>query len=281
MTDRLRGKAPLHPAVSDEGAEYAEGADEDTVSALEEDVETDIAAEPLSPAAIDVRALWRTLMDVEQEQFTEVVADNDSFYSRDSRRHFVEFLGRKGTIDFTREDKVVVELAHKKKGWIRIGLLDLDLTTSEILAVDASSYRANDGSQLCSAGAELRFRSLMETDSRSRREAATSRLLLRQSIIADLIRYFDPVGSREPTTAGTPVKVDGIRERYGLNASQAEAFANLWSKRPLGLLQGPPGTGRRNSLVPSFTTHLAQVQCGTSCSRASHTRLLIMPPRAS
>jgi hypothetical protein len=222
----------------------AESTEEESVeSALEKGADMDV--EELSPPiAIDVLALWRTLIDVEQEQFTEAVAENNSFYSKDRRRHFVAILGRKGTIDFAPEDKVIVEFAHKSKGWIPIGLLDLDLTQEDILAVDASNYRADQGGQLCSEGAELRFRSLMETDSRSRRDAATSKILSRQSAIPNLIEYFNPTNSLEPTTASDSITVDSIRERYGLNPSQAEAFVNLWSKRPLGLLQGPPGTGK-------------------------------------
>jgi tRNA A-37 threonylcarbamoyl transferase component Bud32 len=211
-------------------------------TSLEEDAIP--VGEPELPASIDISALWRTLIDVEQEQFTEGVADSDSYYSRDRRRHLVAFLGRKGTIDFAREDKVIVELAHKKKGWIPIGVLDHDLTRSEMLAIDASTYRAADGSQLCVAGAELRFRSLMETDSRSRRNSATSRILSRKSVIPGLVQYFDPRAALEPGEYANSVNRDVVRERYDLNMSQAEAFVRLWSKRPLGLLQGPPGTGK-------------------------------------
>ncbi|WP_411887066.1 AAA domain-containing protein [Hydrocarboniphaga effusa] len=40
------------------------------------------------------------------------------------------------------------------------------------------------------------------------------------------------------------VDVDVIQATYGLNPSQCRAFAALVSKRPVGLLQGPPGAGK-------------------------------------
>lgn len=211
---------------------------------LDEDAIADIEREPEPPISIDVPALWRTLLEIEKEQFTEVVAQDDSYYSRERRRHFISFQGRKGTIDFSREDKVVVELATKSKGWVPIGILDLDLTSGDALAVDASLYRAGRSGVLCAAGSELRFNSMMEGDSRSRREAATLRLLTRRAVVPDLIDYFSLASASLSKKSADSVNIELVRARYGLNPSQAEAFANLWSRRPLGLLQGPPGTGK-------------------------------------
>src|SRR5262245_18980632 len=72
---------------------------------LEEDglVEAEVPEAELP--AVDVAALWRTLIDVVLEQFTEGVADGDSAYVGDRRRHFVPYQGRKGTLDFSLDDK--------------------------------------------------------------------------------------------------------------------------------------------------------------------------------
>jgi serine/threonine protein kinase len=213
--------------------------------ALDEDAIVD-PTEDIVPAleSVNVSALWQTLMQVEQEQFTEGVADLDSYFSRERRRHFVAFHVRKGTIDFMREDKVVIEFATKSKGWVPIGVLDLDLTRNDLIAVDASAYRARDGGLLCSAGSELRFRSMMETDSRARRNAATARLVSRKSLIPNLVDYFSPLAENIPVEMPILTSVNELQSRYGLNDSQSKAFLSIWAKRPIGLLQGPPGTGK-------------------------------------
>ena len=156
---------------------------------LDEDV---IVEDPYPASAslpLDIPDLWRTLLQVEEEQFTRGVAEIDSSYSRERRRHTVIMQITSGTLDFTREDRVLVEL-KKADNWSPVGILDVDLSRRNDIAVDASLYKARDGSSLCTAGAELRFRSMMETDSRMRRKTATNRILRRGSVLASLDRLF-------------------------------------------------------------------------------------------
>jgi len=240
------GQQPADISISLPDAEESEEslvAQPSVDNVLDEDAIADLEVEP-ALTSIDVPALWKTLLRVEEEQFTEGVADLDSYYSRQKRRHFVPFQVRKGTIDFTREDKVLVEVPTKVRGWLPIGVLDLDLTQNELLAVDASQYQTREGGIFCRAGTEFRFNSMMESDSRSRRNAATSRLLEQKAVIANLVDYFNPSVSAELAEGAPDTDINSITDRYGLNSSQTQAFSKLWSTRPLGLLQGPPGTGK-------------------------------------
>ena len=139
---------------------------------------------------------------------------------------------------------MVVEVPNLSMRWVTIGVLDLDLTRADLLAVDASYYRAAATSQLCSAGTEIRLRSMMETDSRSRRNTATARILGRKALVPNLIDYFDQRKELSANVLGVAVEPDLLKRTYGFNDSQANAFRSLWNKRPLGLLQGPPGTGK-------------------------------------
>ena len=221
---------------------------------IEEDmVAEDVQAEPDVPP-VNVKALWETLLAVEEEQFTTCVASADSTFVRDKRRHFVPVDMKAGTIDFTREDKVIVEFNGPVRGWSPIGVLDLDLTKGGFIAVDASLYRARDGALLCRTGSELRFKSMMETDSRTRRTAATKRILGRRSVLPNLIDYLSDAIS-EPRLTSTSVSRQDIESRYGLNDSQSDAFVRLLTMRPLGLLQGPPGTGK-TTFIASLVHYL-------------------------
>jgi hypothetical protein len=48
------------------------------------------AVEPVL-STVDIRALWRSLIDVESEQTTEGAALAESFYDRETKRHVVPF----------------------------------------------------------------------------------------------------------------------------------------------------------------------------------------------
>jgi len=254
----LRGDVEQPPAPPSDDEQHIFEIQAAADSSLDEDAIADIDLEPALTTDVDVPALWKTLLQVEEEQFTEGVADLDSYYSREKRRHFVPFQVTRGTIDFTREDKVMVEVPTKTRGWIPVGVLDLDLTRTGLIAVDSSQFRARDGGLFCLAGAELRFKSMMETDSRSRRTAATSRLLERKAVVPNLVDYFDPRVSADCIEVIPEVDVDLVQHRYGLNSSQAHAFSKLWSRRPLGLLQGPPGTGKTKFIAALVHYALSQ-----------------------
>ena len=91
------------------------------------EIEEDLIAEEVQVETVhtpvDVKALWETLLAVEEEQFTTCVASTDSTFVRDKRRHVVPVDMKAGTIDFTREDKVFVEFNGLTRGWSPIGVL--------------------------------------------------------------------------------------------------------------------------------------------------------------
>lgn len=213
----------------------------------EQPLDEDVIAHEYVPfgelPTLDVSELWETLLKVEEEQVTRGIAELDSSYSRERRRHLVVLQETFGTLDFTRDDKVSVEFRTRTGNWVPIGVLDLDLSSGKQICIDASGYRARDGAQLCQAGADLRFRSMMEADSRKRRLDATNRLLKHQTVIPDLAEYLT-CKQHHLKTSGIVIDRAILTERYGLNEPQVDAFARIVACRPLGLLQGPPGTGK-------------------------------------
>lgn len=218
--------------VKDAGAEEDTGIDDNEVPTQE-------------CAEVNVPALWRKLIDIETELYTEAVADTDSYYSRQHKRHFVAYSLARGTLDFNRNDVVEMKIAHPKKdGWITIGRLDVDLTNGKHLAVDASLVRSFHTGPICREGTTLHFESLFEMDSRSRRDRATTRILGGKSTIPQLIDYFDMAAEPDVKQYSIVPEEDWLKAFYGLNDSQSASFRLLWGKGPVGLLQGPPGTGK-------------------------------------
>lgn len=236
----------IAPAVDDERAE-------------DELAETAQAVpEPVSP--IDVPNLWRTLIDVEQELYTEGIAASDSVYRRDRKRHMVSFDLERGAFDFNRSDRVLIERPRKSSdAWVEVGILDIEASTPYTLVFEASSrFAGSPIGPVIRAEERLRFRSLMETFSRSRRDAATKRILDRQSVCPGIVDVFDVSIATRPTDVSLPPGIDDTLSRYELNDDQCEAFKLILARRPIGLLQGPPGTGKTRfiaSLVHFVLSH--------------------------
>ena len=197
---------------------------------------------------IDVRRLWRRLIDAESALTTEGVARSEGAYSRESKRHIVPFELTSGTFDFNRNDRVGVERLDRKKQWRRLGELDIARSKPDRVLVDASELPTARQSGLIGEDDRLRFISHFEVQSLKRRESAISRVLDGQARIEGLASLF------ESDTRALPFEKphkcsDEDLARYRFNPTQAAAFRKLVTVRPLGALQGPPGTGKTHFIA--------------------------------
>lgn len=210
----------------------------------EETLAEEMAARPLSaPLAVDVPALWRALIDVENELTIEGVAQLDSIFDRTSNRHRLQIEIETGAFEFARHDTVAVERLDRRGTWRRIGQLDLQYSRSDLAVIDSSYTNIARQTQLVDAGQRVRFWSHLEQTSLKRRTDAVDRILAGNGRSRDLLGVFDPRAGAAPQNSShqpTPASF-GI---YGLNSDQEAAFAHVVSNRPVGLLQGPPGTGK-------------------------------------
>lgn len=224
------------PVAQDEEPDQAGDLAED---ALAEAIELETPTED-----IDIPMLWQALISAEEEFSIEGTTAGESTYRRDSGRHVAAFELERGTLDFDREDKVFVERVDRHGTWRDLGLLDVERSRSTSVTIDASRRFPDARDGLIADETRLRFKSHFETTSRSRREAATSRILRRQSIVSDLVDRFDARSGSQPTLLEKIVSADEVKSLYGLNDTQADAFEFLTRVQPIGLLQGPPGTGK-------------------------------------
>ena len=135
---------PLDPPTTAETAE-------DALSEL-------VAAEAKSSYVLEVPKLWRRLIDVEGSLTTEGIAMGDSGYRKEVRRHIVPFALEGGTLDFDRNDKILVERQDKNGRWAEIGHLDLTATTSTLLHIDTTTWFYR-GERLVAEDQRLRFQS--------------------------------------------------------------------------------------------------------------------------
>lgn len=254
-------------APSDDVAIEADDELPDDDAAADEVVEAAIL-EAESSASTDVPLLWRTLIDVERELPTEGVAATDSAYRAVMKRYIVPFDLERGSFEFSRLDRVLVE--RQRSGsteWRELGVLDVSASRPDLLA-DASGRRGRgqQGGLISRAGDRLRLRSVLESLSQEKREAATTRILTRRSVRANLIDYF--ADNAHVSHAGREHDMDAIQKRYRLNDSQAEAFERLLGAEPLGLLQGPPGTGK-TKFIASFIHYVVTAELARNVLLAS------------
>jgi len=232
--------------------------DPDTLltEAQEDDMAERLMASPVDATSVDVRQLWRRMVDVEAEFTAEAACLGDSTFRRNAKRHVAPIQMMVGELDFDRDDTVTVERQDAKGHWTRIGLLDIFASTPEFIAIE--SWMGSDRQALVSDGNRLRFQSRYENTSRERREAATSRILQGAAAAPTLFDVFQPAANRIPRRVLCEFDENEVSYRYGLNPVQVEAFRNILECRPVGLLQGPPGTGKTRfigALVHYALTH--------------------------
>ena len=153
----------------------------------------------ISLPRIDVRRLWRGLIDAESALTTEGVARVESAYSRDLKRHIVPFELTSGTFDFNRNDRVGDERLDRKGFWRRIGELDIGRSKPDRILVDASELVAANQSGLVEEDQRLRFTSHFQVQSLKRRESAISRVLSGRARIPGLASVFEAETPARPS----------------------------------------------------------------------------------
>ncbi|REG52450.1 hypothetical protein EQ718_07400 [Paracoccus versutus] len=245
------------PVVAAELRTYLAGTTSEPLKKLPDDVDElseedeaedalseEIASAPVQkkPADVDVRALWRTLTDVENELTTDGIALLDSVYDRSLQRHKVALELETGDFDFSRQDTVGVQRQDPKGNWRRIGDLDLDRSRPDLAVISAHSGNAI-GSRIVEEGQRLRFVSHFEVQSLKRRTDAVDRILEGNGRAANLLSVFDPRSGASPQVTNH-VPNEEVLRTYGLNEDQEQAFRRIVKTRPVGVLQGPPGTGK-------------------------------------
>ncbi|KSB91737.1 hypothetical protein AS593_06860 [Caulobacter vibrioides] len=199
-------------------------------------------------AAVDVRSLWRGLIEAESALTTEGVARSESAYARDLKRHIVPFELTSGTFDFNRNDKVGVERLDRKKQWRRIGELDIARSKPDRVVIDATDLPSARQSGLIGEEDRLRFTSHFELQSFKRRESAVGRVLDGLARVPGLSTLFESQTPVLPFSKPYVCEEDDLA-RYRFNPTQKAAFQKLVEVRPLGALQGPPGTGKTHFIA--------------------------------
>ena len=225
------------------------------------DAPTEEAPPPVlvSPAIIlpapSTAAIWRAIIDGEEAILPELEITGsvlrDPLVPQTMR---IPYSKTGEPLDYAPED--IIEVLQEFEGELTwVGELNTRETTETTLVIDRSAPRLRQ-----KTGEVLRLRSVQDRASFVRRRTAVLRILNQESVIPNLIDYFDPNHWPPAASYDTPPSDDelnvydqyenGVRV-FTLNQQQRDAFRRLWTAGPVGLLQGPPGTGK-TAFIASF-----------------------------
>ncbi|WP_114152300.1 AAA domain-containing protein [Chromobacterium haemolyticum] len=199
-------------------------------------------------------AIWEAILEAEESTLPEVEIAGPVEKEEGGNVRFAYNIEGE-PLDYDSNDKV--EALQEINGeYLRIGQLNVRETTQLILVLDTPYLRMQRD-----IGTKIKFRSQQDLSSFRRRQKAVTRILQRESVISNLVDYFDPricpvpqVLAEEPTDeeldAYNRYNAEGELE-FSLNELQRKAFRTLWTRGPVSLLQGPPGTGK-TAFIASF-----------------------------
>lgn len=205
----------------------------------EGDTEEPVLTSPSPLLAFNVARMWMRASEIEEETVLQVRVDrrlpdvgNAALYEYETTK----------PLEFDDEDTVEVRLGgvHGR----RIGLLDVPRCDDKRIAIRDFRFPVAPGEFVALLDRRDRV-------SKERRRRAVERITRRASVIPSLIDYFDPGIDARETTFDAEVSEQTLID-YKLNDGQRAAFRSLLETGPVGLLQGPPGSGKTR-FIASFT----------------------------
>ncbi len=141
----------------------------------------------------------------------------------------------------------------------------MDINKSKLSEVHLKSQSITKLAGKIKEGTAIYLQSKQNKASFVRRKNALQRILDRESVINDLVEYFDehcilPAEKYEIAVSNSEfARYDQPEKGVSLNEAQRTAFQRLISNGPLSLLQGPPGTGK-TEFIAAFVHYLFDVQ---------------------
>lgn len=242
LASHLREQAPPDEFRVSDIVDDQEEWDEDEFAAADETGDEEEAEPTLtSPAPLlpfNVARMWLRASEIEEQTALVVRVDrrlpdigNAAAYTYETPR----------PLEFEDDDTVEVRLGGVQGR--RVGLLDVPRCDDRRIALRDQRFPVAEGEFLTLLDRRDRV-------SKERRRRAVERITRRASVIPGLIDYFDPGIDAPEVNFADDVSEEALSD-YGLNAGQRAAFRGLLATGPVGLMQGPPGSGKTR-FIASF-----------------------------
>lgn len=212
---------------------------------------------------ISTKELWQAIIQTESESHPYVELTSEPVQHKDNKDFIIlAYEAEKDPLDaFTAKDEVEAIIIDGDNDFV-IG--QVNLVKSGLNKVTLSRY----ASRVHRLKEEdiIFFRSKADKSSFNKRKNAVTRIIENDSVIENLVDYFDPGCLHDPIDYELTV-TDEDFARYDreddngnvikLNEKQQIAFQKLLQFGPLSMLQGPPGTGK-TEFIAAFVHYLVE-----------------------
>jgi serine/threonine protein kinase len=247
----IKETAPVEPS-EDLKESVTEGIDE-------------ISAQSEPELRISTESLWKAILETETESYPYIEVSDSPRAVKDTKDQLI--IGYQADVDALghfRKTDVIEALILDGEKEVSIGevlLKQSELNEVRLVKLRYKAYKLTEGDVLF-------FRTKQDQASYEKRKAALQCLLDRESLISNLVTYFDPSCSLPAQTYDVDVtdddfsrydRIDDQGNTISLNQQQREAFQKLMRNGPLSLLQGPPGTGK-TEFIAAFVHYLIEKQ---------------------
>ncbi|UZE50983.1 AAA domain-containing protein [Rhodopseudomonas sp. P2A-2r] len=212
--------------------------DEKDENEEETDPEIEVGIARLKDQRLDISRMWLRSAEIEEDTVLQVRLDRRLADAGNSAVYEYE---TPQPLEF--EDEDIVEVRQGGIQGRRIGHLDVSGCDSRRLAIRDQRFPITEGDTVALIDRRDRV-------SKERRRRAVERITRRSGVIPGLIDYFD--SAVVAPSIKYDLRVSEARlEAYKLNEGQRVAFHALLQSGPVGMLQGPPGSGK-TKFIASF-----------------------------
>lgn len=232
----LSGIVAIQEPDAGEEGEADDLSDERDESDFAEEEAPDLAK--LGQAPLDLAKLWIRSAELEEDAVLKVRIDRRVPDIGNSASYYYE---SPKPIEFEDDETVEVRLGDFSGRFL--GYLDTPNCDSRRLAVRDQRSPVAEGEYVVLVDRRDRV-------SKERRRKAVERITRRSGVITDLIDFFDPTKNPGEIIYEKPSSLGDLAS-YQLNDGQSAAFRSLVEVGPVGLLQGPPGSGK-TKFIASF-----------------------------
>lgn len=233
LLDKVPPEQPLQNDFTVEGPDWTQGDEEIEFDELD----SEEAPQPSAPL-LDISRMWLRAAEIEEETVLKVRLERR--LADDGQLAVYEYQTPR-PLEF--EDDDIVEVRQGEFQGRRVGSLEVGRCDARQIAIREQRYPLQDGDYVSLVDRRDRV-------SKERRRRAVERLTGRTGVIPNLIDYFDPNANAAGVKYDLTVPEEELSS-YGLNQGQQDAFQALLKAGPVGLLQGPPGSGKTR-FIASF-----------------------------
>lgn len=211
-----------------------------------------------------IQQLWQAILDTETEALPSITA-NDELNRLEDGEIYISYDGEINPLDQFKRDEIVEAIGRSDNGEKTFKYGVVDIAKSSLNELHLKSKSLSQFSYRIQADTPIYLQSIQNKASYKRRKNALQRILDNESVVKNLVQYFDENCSLPTDYYNIKVsdkefaRYDQPEKGVSLNEPQREAFQRLVSNGPLSLLQGPPGTGK-TEFIAAFVHYLFDVQ---------------------